>query len=262
MPGRCSGAAPHGRLTGTSAPADRRTRRTSADARSRTGGGRPTAAVDDWPGGRCCDGRCRRCARARRLVRTAVAADAADEARLAGGPGGRVDGRRGRTRAALAAMHRRTAGMAGRPARRHRRRRAGRPAAHRAHRRALRHAAGADRPARSCDAPAPAATARVAATRPRCTHDLSGRPGLGPPGRHRRLPAVGAARPLGPGPRPALPVPRLPPAGAPRRRARPRPPLPARARPAPANLAGYCTGHHRGKHQAPAGSTSSLPTAR
>ncbi|MGY1833050.1 hypothetical protein ACI8AA_21760 [Geodermatophilus sp. SYSU D01180] len=27
------------------------------------------------------------------------------------------------------------------------------------------------------------------------------------------------------------------------------------------NLAGYCAGHHRGKHQAPAGGTTSRPTA-
>ena len=91
----------------------------------------------------------------------------------------------------------------------------------------------------------------LAAGHRRCTHDLTGRPGLGPPGADRRLPALGAAGPLGPRPGPPLSFPGLPPPGAPRMASstttRPYPLGPTSA----TNLTGYCTGHHRGKHQAP-----------
>ena len=84
----------------------------------------------------------------------------------------------------------------------------------------------------------------------RCTHDLTGRPGLGPPGptagyrpgvgldrwvraRDRRCRFPGCRRPV--------------PRGGELDHDRPYPDGPTSA----ANLAGYCTGHHRGKHQAP-----------
>jgi hypothetical protein len=83
-----------------------------------------------------------------------------------------------------------------------------------------------------------------------CTHDLSGRPGLGPPGpthgyrpaaeldrwvraRDRRCRAPGCRRRV--------------PRGGELDHVRPYPLGPTSA----ANLAGFCTGHHRGKHQAP-----------
>ena len=84
----------------------------------------------------------------------------------------------------------------------------------------------------------------------RCVHDLSGRPGLGPPGptdgyrpsapldrwvraRDRRCRFPGCRRRV--------------PRGGELDHDRPYPLGPTSA----ANLAGYCTGHHRGKHQAP-----------
>ena len=83
-----------------------------------------------------------------------------------------------------------------------------------------------------------------------CTHDLSGRPGLGPPGptegyrpsamldrylraRDRRCRFPGCRRPV--------------PRGGELDHDRPYPDGPTSA----TNLTGYCTGHHRGKHQAP-----------
>jgi hypothetical protein len=83
-----------------------------------------------------------------------------------------------------------------------------------------------------------------------CTHDLSGRPGLGPPGptdgyrpstsldrfmraRDRRCRFPGCRRPV--------------PRGGELDHDRPFPDGPTSA----TNLTGYCTGHHRGKHQAP-----------
>ena len=83
-----------------------------------------------------------------------------------------------------------------------------------------------------------------------CTHDLSGRPGLGAPGptdryrpsarldrfvraRDRRCRAPGCRRPV--------------PRGGELDHDRPYPDGPTSA----TNLTGYCTGHHRGKHQAP-----------
>jgi hypothetical protein len=84
----------------------------------------------------------------------------------------------------------------------------------------------------------------------RCVHDLTGRPGLGPPG-----PTVGY-RPSGPLDRwvrardrrcrfPGCR--RRVPRGGELDHDRPYPLGPTSA----ANLTGYCTGHHRGKHQAP-----------
>ncbi len=84
----------------------------------------------------------------------------------------------------------------------------------------------------------------------RCDHDLSGRPGLGPPGpsagyrpgprldrhvrsRDRRCRFPGCRRPV--------------PRGGELDHDRPWPEGPTSA----GNLVGYCTGHHRGKHQAP-----------
>ena len=83
-----------------------------------------------------------------------------------------------------------------------------------------------------------------------CIHDLSGRPGLGPPGptdgyrpstrldrfmraRDRRCRFPGCRRPV--------------PRGGELDHDRPYPDGPTSA----TNLTGYCTGHHRGKHQAP-----------
>jgi hypothetical protein len=83
-----------------------------------------------------------------------------------------------------------------------------------------------------------------------CTHDLTGRPGLGPPGpsptyrpgaaldrylraRDRRCRFPGCRRPV--------------PGGGELDHDRPWPVGPTAAD----NLTGYCTGHHRGKHQAP-----------
>ena len=83
-----------------------------------------------------------------------------------------------------------------------------------------------------------------------CRHDLTGRPGLGPPGptdgyrpaarldrflraRDRRCRQPGCRRPV--------------PRGGELDHNRPYPLGPTSA----ANLTGYCTGHHRGKHQAP-----------
>ena len=83
-----------------------------------------------------------------------------------------------------------------------------------------------------------------------CTHDLTGRPGLGPPGptdgyrpsarldrylraRDRRCRFPGCRRPV--------------PRGGELDHDRPYPNGPTGA----TNLTGYCTGHHRGKHQAP-----------
>ena len=84
----------------------------------------------------------------------------------------------------------------------------------------------------------------------RCSHDLTGRPGLGPPGatdgyrpsapldrwvraRDRRCRFPGCRRRV--------------PRGGELDHDRPYPLGPTSA----VNLAGYCTGHHRGKHQAP-----------
>jgi hypothetical protein len=84
----------------------------------------------------------------------------------------------------------------------------------------------------------------------RCNHDLTGRPGLGPPGptdgyrpsapldrwvraRDRRCRFPGCRRRV--------------PRGGELDHDRPYPLGPTSA----ANLTGYCTGHHRGKHQAP-----------
>ena len=183
------------------------------------------------------------------LVRTAVAADAADEAGWQAGPAGRVDDADGRARPRcgrctdgaagswLADLLVTTGGggLAERP------------------RIALTDAlSGALLALTDLPGLRRAGTCGAAACRrdpARCTHDLAaGR--AGPTRADRRLPAVGAAGPLGPRPGPALPVPRLSPAGAARRRTRPRPPLSAGPTSA-GNLAGYCTGHHRGKHQAP-----------
>ena len=93
-----------------------------------------------------------------------------------------------------------------------------------------------------------------------CTHDLTGRPGLGPPGptdgyrpaarldrflraRDRRCRQPGCRRPV--------------PRGGELDHNRPYPLGPTSA----ANLTGYCTGHHRGKHQAPGWQHTCAPTA-
>ncbi len=84
----------------------------------------------------------------------------------------------------------------------------------------------------------------------RCDHDLSGRPGLGPPGpdagyrpgaRLDRYVRARDRRCRFPGCRRRVPL------GGELDHDRPWPDGPTSA----ANLAGYCTGHHRGKHQAP-----------
>jgi hypothetical protein len=187
-------------------------------------------------------------AHARRLVRTATAADAADEAAWRAGPGGRLtdaqdalavlrsatDAQRDRLAALLSATG--GGGLADRP------------------RIALvDHLSGAllaltDLPqlrrAGRCDRPA------CRRHPDRCGHDLRDRPGLGPPGptegyrpsaaldrwiraRDRRCRFPGCRRPV--------------PRGGELDHSRPHPLGPTSA----ANLAGYCTTDHRGKHQAP-----------
>jgi hypothetical protein len=187
-------------------------------------------------------------ARAARSVRTAVAADDADEAEWQTGPGGRVTAAedaltalRSTTaaqRAELAHLLSATAGggLAERP------------------RIVLTEAVtGALLALTDLPAMRRVATCGAAACRrkpERCDHDLSGRPGIGPPGpadgyrpsapldrfvraRDRRCRQPGCRR-------------RVPKAGE-LDHGRPYPHGPTGA----GNLAGYCTGHHRGKHQAP-----------
>ena len=124
-----------------------------------------------------------------------------------------------------------------------------RPSADRAHGRRHRSPAGADRP------PGNAAGSHLRGDR-LSPESRPLRPRPDRPARPRstradgRLPAVRTPRPLGPGPGPPLPLPgcrRRVPRGGELDHSRPYPSGPTSAE----NLAGYCTAHHRGKHQAP-----------
>ena len=187
-------------------------------------------------------------ARARQLVRTAAIADAADEETWQSGPGGRVTAAEDALAALRAAGERQRAwlgellattgggGLAERPRIALTDRLSGALIA-------LTDLPGLRR-AGTCGA---AACRRAHVV---CDHDLSGRPGLGPPGptdgyrpgadldrwiraRDRRCRFPGCRRRV--------------PRGGELDHHRPYPLGPTSAD----NLAGYCTGHHRGKHQAP-----------
>ena len=232
--------------------AGRRCRSTRRDgrtaSRSSPAGGRLPTGPSTTRHGHCSEST-RRCRTPGRWSRTAVAADAADEAALAGGPGAVQRGGR----------------CAGRPA-----------GVHRNAARASRRAALGDRRGRACRAARIALTDAVSGAllaltdlpemrrvgtcgARRCRRDparCDARPHrparAGPARTDRRLPALGAAGPLGPRPDRRCRFPgcrRRVPRGGELDHDRPYPLGPTSA----ANLAGYCTGHHRGKHQAPAG---------
>ena len=182
--------------------------------RSTAAGGPPPTAPSTTRA-RPCSPAGEKLAHAQRMVRGAIAADDADEAAWQDGPGGRITDAGDALTALLAAtdiqrdqLGTLLASTAGGGALR--------PAPHRPHRRGLRRPARPHRPAR----PQPRRHLRP--------HHLPTHPGRlhprpQPPHRpratrtHRRLPTRRRPRPLHARPRPTLPLPRLPPTGAPRR---------------------------------------------